>query len=92
MRLRIALTGLMLLAGCGSSDGKSTPTTTALPTTTSGCRRVARPRPKPDGELDRPSLRIDTAARWTAHLQGYEAMTILADHTVLTTARFPRVS
>jgi cyclophilin family peptidyl-prolyl cis-trans isomerase len=30
---------------------------------------VARPRPKPDGELDRPSLRIDTRARWTAHLQ-----------------------
>jgi thiamine biosynthesis lipoprotein len=27
--------------------------------------------------------------RWTARLRGYEAMTILADETVLTTARFP---
>jgi thiamine biosynthesis lipoprotein len=29
--------------------------------------------------------------RWTAHLRGYEAMTILADETVLFTAKFPRV-
>jgi thiamine biosynthesis lipoprotein len=29
---------------------------------------------------------------WTARLSGYEAMTILADGTVLFTARFPRVS
>jgi thiamine biosynthesis lipoprotein len=28
--------------------------------------------------------------RWTARLDGYEAMTILADETVLFTARFPR--
>jgi thiamine biosynthesis lipoprotein len=26
---------------------------------------------------------------WTAHLRGYEAMTILSDNSVLTTARFP---
>jgi FAD:protein FMN transferase len=30
-----------------------------------------------------------TGPAWTAHLDGYEAMTILADDTVLTTARFP---
>jgi len=29
------------------------------------------------------------AARWTARLRGYEAMTILADETVLTTPGFP---
>jgi thiamine biosynthesis lipoprotein len=29
---------------------------------------------------------------WTAHLFGYEAMTILADQTVLTTNLFPRLS
>ena len=29
------------------------------------------------------------ATGWTAHLQGYEAMTILADGRVLMTPRFP---
>src|SRR5205823_578146 len=37
-------------------------------TTASGCRRVARPRPRPDGSLDRPPLRIDAAKTWVAHL------------------------
>jgi hypothetical protein len=32
-----------------------------------------------------------TAPQWTATLQGYEAMTILADETVLTTGGFPGV-
>jgi thiamine biosynthesis lipoprotein len=33
----------------------------------------------------------EAGPRWTARLHGYEAMTILADDTVLLTARFPRV-
>jgi thiamine biosynthesis lipoprotein len=33
----------------------------------------------------------EAGPRWTARLPGYEAMTILADETVLFTARFPRV-
>jgi len=33
----------------------------------------------------------ERAPYWTAQLHGYEAMTILADHTVLATAGFPRV-
>jgi len=32
----------------------------------------------------------EAGPRWTARLQGYEAMTILADHRVLSTPRFPR--
>jgi thiamine biosynthesis lipoprotein len=34
----------------------------------------------------------EAGPHWTARLRGYEAMTILADETVLFTARFPRVS
>jgi thiamine biosynthesis lipoprotein len=33
----------------------------------------------------------EAGPRWTARLPGYEAMTILADETVLYTGRFPRV-
>jgi thiamine biosynthesis lipoprotein len=33
----------------------------------------------------------ESGPRWTARLPGYEAMTILADETVLFTGRFPRV-
>jgi hypothetical protein len=32
----------------------------------------------------------EAGPRWTARLAGYEAMTILADNTVLFTARFPQ--
>jgi hypothetical protein len=31
----------------------------------------------------------EAAAHWTARLRGYEAMTILADDTVLSTGGFP---
>jgi cyclophilin family peptidyl-prolyl cis-trans isomerase len=60
---------LTLLAGCGDSSPKSSGATAAAgPTTASGCQRAPRPKPRPDGSLDRPSLRIDGRARWTAHL------------------------
>lgn len=32
----------------------------------------------------------ESGPRWTARLQGYEALTIFADHRVLSTPRFPR--
>jgi cyclophilin family peptidyl-prolyl cis-trans isomerase len=66
----VALIALALLAGCGSDGGsKTTDTTASGPTTASGCQKTPRPRPKPDGSLDRPSLRIDAAANWRAHLE-----------------------
>jgi hypothetical protein len=34
----------------------------------------------------------EAAPRWTARLRGYEAMTILADEQVFSTAGFPRAS
>jgi len=69
VRRPLALLAVLALAGCGSSDkGKTTGTESAAApqSTTSGCRKVPAPRPKPDGELDRPSLKIDRAARWRA--------------------------
>jgi cyclophilin family peptidyl-prolyl cis-trans isomerase len=70
VRRSLALLALVALAGCGSSDKEKTTGTetsaAAQQSTTSGCRKVAAPRPKPDGELDRPSLKIDRTARWRA--------------------------
>jgi cyclophilin family peptidyl-prolyl cis-trans isomerase len=73
VRRLIALATLVALAGCGSSnDKKSTSTTTAAagsPAKKVGCQKVAEPKPKPDGELDRPSLKIEKSKKWTATLQ-----------------------
>ena len=68
----VVLVALVVLAGCGSSSKKTTSTAAKpapAPAQTAGCRKVAAPRPKPDGSLDRPPLRIDRHARWTATLQ-----------------------
>jgi cyclophilin family peptidyl-prolyl cis-trans isomerase len=60
----------LLAAGCGSSDSSSKGATgSAAPTTTSGCQKVARPRPRPDGSLDRPSLRVRRDQKLTARLE-----------------------
>jgi cyclophilin family peptidyl-prolyl cis-trans isomerase len=74
VRRLIALAALVALAGCGSSNDKKTTSTATTGTgsaaaTKVGCQKVAEPRPKPDGELDRPSLKIDASKRWTATLQ-----------------------
>jgi len=72
VRRLLALVALLALAGCGSSSDKKTTSTqsaAATPSKRSGCQRVATPKPKPDGELDRPPLKIDRSARWTATLQ-----------------------
>src|SRR5206468_2305864 len=60
-----------LAAGCGSGGSPSKPATeqAAAPTTTSGCRKVAAPRPRPDGSLDRPALRLARGAHLTARVQ-----------------------
>jgi peptidyl-prolyl cis-trans isomerase B (cyclophilin B) len=59
------------LAGCGSSgdDGTTDTTAAADQATTSGCEKVAKPRPKADGELDRPSLRLGAGEKLRATLQ-----------------------
>jgi peptidyl-prolyl cis-trans isomerase B (cyclophilin B) len=65
----IALVLAAVAAGCGSSGAPRTAAAAPAPTTTaSGCERVAGPRARPDGSLDRPSLRIDASKTWTAHL------------------------
>jgi peptidyl-prolyl cis-trans isomerase B (cyclophilin B) len=74
VRRLIALAALVALAGCGSSNDKkttSTATTSAGSATAKkvGCQKVPQPKPKPDGELDRPSLKIDKSKHWTATLQ-----------------------
>src|SRR5437763_15828857 len=70
MRALIVVTVLVVLAGCGSSSKKTTTSTARTPTATaSGCSKIAAPKPKPDGELDRPPLKIDRSGRWTATLQ-----------------------
>src|SRR4051794_7559120 len=69
MRRILPLIALLALAGCGSSDDSKTTSTetseAAQQSTTSGCKKVAKPRPKPDGELDRPSLKPGSARRAT---------------------------
>jgi cyclophilin family peptidyl-prolyl cis-trans isomerase len=63
------LTLALLAAGCGSGDTeKSTDTGAAATTTASGCRKVPRPRPRADGSLDRPALRVARSDRLTARL------------------------
>jgi cyclophilin family peptidyl-prolyl cis-trans isomerase len=72
---------LVALAGCGSSTstssipsgggtGSSAATTTASPTTAqttpAGCKSVAKPKPKPDGSLKKPSAKLDASKTWTA--------------------------
>jgi peptidyl-prolyl cis-trans isomerase B (cyclophilin B) len=68
------LAAAAVLAGCGSSNDKKTTSTAKPPAaapkqTASGCQKVAEPKPKPDGELDRPSLKIDKSKTYTATLQ-----------------------
>jgi peptidyl-prolyl cis-trans isomerase B (cyclophilin B) len=69
VRRILPLIVLLALAGCGSSDDKKTTSTktsaAAQQSTTAGCKKVAKPRPKPDGELDRPSLKVGSARRAT---------------------------
>ena len=69
MRRLLALVALLALAGCGSSNDKKATKTAPSPVALRGCHRAAAPRPRPDGELDRPPLKIDRSARWTATLR-----------------------
>jgi len=69
VRRLLALVALLALAGCGSSNDKKATKTAPSPVALRGCHRAAAPRPKPDGELDRPPLKIDRSARWTATLR-----------------------
>jgi peptidyl-prolyl cis-trans isomerase B (cyclophilin B) len=57
---------VLVLAACGSDDETSSSSASA-PTAAAagedaGCPKVATPDPKPDGSLERPSLKIDRAA------------------------------
>ena len=67
--LALILFAAALLAGCGDDEGSSSSTTETSatePVSASGCEDVERPKAKPDGELDRPSLQIDKSKRYRA--------------------------
>jgi cyclophilin family peptidyl-prolyl cis-trans isomerase len=82
MKPRVGLLVLVaLLAGCGGgtktssipsgggSTGGTAPTTTSPTTTTEappGCKSVEAPKPKPDGNLKKPTSKLDAAKTWTA--------------------------
>ena len=61
---------LLLAAGCGDDDSGAgsakTETTGTEAGTASGCQEVEAPRPKPDGELDRPPLKVKEGTRYRA--------------------------
>src|SRR4051794_40440789 len=64
------LTLALLAGGCGSDgSSKSSDTRAAAPTTTSGCQKVQRPRPRADGSLDRPTLKVGRDDKLTARLE-----------------------
>src|SRR3954463_9583208 len=64
------LTLALLAGGCGSDDSsKSSDTQAAAPTTPSGCQKVERPRPRADGSLDRPTLKVGRDDKLTARLE-----------------------
>jgi peptidyl-prolyl cis-trans isomerase B (cyclophilin B) len=71
---------LLTLAGCGSgtttssipaggatsSATTSASTTTAAPAAPAGCKSVKQPKPRPNGNLKKPSTKLDPAKTWTA--------------------------
>src|SRR3954447_6667022 len=68
VRRILPLIALLALAGCGSANDEKAAATThtaAKRQTQTGCKKVARPKPKPDGELDRPSLKPGSVRRAT---------------------------
>jgi cyclophilin family peptidyl-prolyl cis-trans isomerase len=56
--------------GSSSASTASTPTaatpTTETTSTPSGCKSVTKPKPKPDGKLEKPSLKLDASKTYTA--------------------------
>jgi peptidyl-prolyl cis-trans isomerase B (cyclophilin B) len=78
LTLLSVLLSALLLAACGSNDekaaaSKATATPAATPSVTpapagaeGGCTKVAAPKPKPDGKLSAPKLKLDPAKAYTA--------------------------
>jgi cyclophilin family peptidyl-prolyl cis-trans isomerase len=82
MKLRFALVpvALVALAGCGSGSKTAsipsgnetaqiktlTTTTNVKPATPAGCTAVPKPKPRPDGSLEKPSTKLDASKSWTA--------------------------
>jgi peptidyl-prolyl cis-trans isomerase B (cyclophilin B) len=58
-----------LLAGCGDDDDGASETTTTDAAAETGCQQVGKPRAKPDGELDRPSLRVERGTDYRATIE-----------------------
>ena len=95
----LPLLTLLVLAGCGSSGSSdkkaeataTAPAATATATTSqpaSGCQKVARPKPKADGKLSKPSLKVDAGKTYTALVK-----TSCGEFTIkLDTKRAPKTS
>jgi cyclophilin family peptidyl-prolyl cis-trans isomerase len=82
MKLRLAPAVLLVVvAGCGGGGGTKTAAipagggssaaTTSASTTTAapapaGCKAVKAPKPKPNGKLQKPTTKLDSAKTWTA--------------------------
>ena len=74
----LAAASLAAFAGCGGSDGGSPTTAASKPATTettpattttqasSGCQTVATPKPKGEGHLPKPKLKLDPGKTWAA--------------------------
>lgn len=70
-RAALAAACALALVACGEEDdpAASAPTATPTPAATQaagGCRKVAEPKAKPDGDLERPRLKLDAAKAYAA--------------------------
>lgn len=95
-RLLLSLVCLLALAACGEEDGSgaaATPSPTASATaapadTAAGCEKVAEPKAKADGELERPKLKLDASKAYSATVK-----TSCGDFTIdLDVKRAPKTS
>lgn len=62
-----ALCAALLIAGCGGGD--AAPTSAPAPAATSGCKPVAKARPKGEQNLPKPTGRLVPGKRYTVDLQ-----------------------
>src|SRR3954465_1918762 len=53
-------------AGGGSSAAASSASTTAAAPAPAGCKAAKAPKPKPNGNLKKPTTKLDAAKTWTA--------------------------
>jgi peptidyl-prolyl cis-trans isomerase B (cyclophilin B) len=65
----LALCAVLLLAGCGSDDGKPASTAAAQAPAGVTCKKVAAPEPKGEQDLKRPKTTLEPGKRYDVDLQ-----------------------